>query len=257
MITIRPADHTSDDTSDAPANESPLAQEPDSASTAPLLKTDTGKKPMPLVWLPATLCVGLLIAGVYLGGRILNAHSHATAPVARQSVGAKHVQAKAVQATPSVAQVAPATTVHKNQPIQPEPVAPVKAEARKQAKSEAPKQAKNAAPKQAKAETPKPAKSEVRKQAKVEEPKPTTGEPVPMIAPQNGQRYIQVGALDLERTRRYIGQLRDAKLEPHVAPGPTPEMLRVLIGPFADRDSLATTKSQLDGAGIPNFIREY
>jgi cell division septation protein DedD len=231
MITIRPADHTSD----APtANESPIAQEPDSASTAPLLKTDTGKKPMPLVWLPATLCVGLLIAGVYLGGRILNAHSHATAPVAKQSVGAKPSVAK-------VAPVVPAATVHKDEPIQPEPAAAVK--------PEAPKQAKNEAPKRAKAETPKPAKAE--------ELKPTPGEPVPMIAPKDGQRYIQVGALDLERTRRYIGHLRDAKLEPHVAPGPRPEMLRILIGPFTDRDSLASTKSQLDGAGIPNFIRKY
>jgi len=236
MITIRPATETSD----APtANESPIAQEPDLASTAPLLKTGTGKKPMPLVWLPATLCAGLLMAGVYLGGRILNAHSHATTPVVKQSVGAKPVGAKPVGAKPGIAQLAqvapvvPAATVHKDESIQPHPAAPLKAEAPKQAK------------------VAKPAL------AKAEETQPVTREPVPMITPKDGQRYIQVGALDLERTRRYVGHLRDAKLEPHVAPGPTPEMLRILIGPFADRDSLASAKSQLDSAGIENFIREY
>ncbi len=78
-----------------------------------------------------------------------------------------------------------------------------------------------------------------------------------MIAPRDGERYIQVGALDLERTRRYVRHLRDARLEPHVAAGPTAEMLRILIGPFADHASLASAKSQLDSAGIPNFVREY
>ena len=42
---------------------------------------DEGKKRMPLVWIPATLSVGLLIAAIYLGGRILTAHSPVPAPV--------------------------------------------------------------------------------------------------------------------------------------------------------------------------------
>jgi cell division septation protein DedD len=156
---------------------------------------------MPLVWIPATICVGLLIAAVYLGGRILTAHSHATAVV--------QVKPAAVHTTPAIPAAIPPPAVQ--------------------------------APTQLKAEAP----------ALVSDPQ------MPMIAPQTGQRYIQVGALNLEAARRYVGQLRQAKLEPHVAPGPRPELVRVLIGPFADQDSLTRTKSELESARIDHFVRKY
>ena len=173
---------------------------------------------MPLVWIPATLCVGLLIAAVYLGGRILTAHTHANSPAhADSSVQASvTVQTPApVQATPAAAQAAPSITP------QPEPEAP--------------------AP---------------------EAPKLVAGEPAPMITPpmitpQAGERYIQVSALNAEAAERYIRQLRQANLEPHMAPGPRPELLRVLIGPFADQDALTQTQSYLARAGIKNFVRKY
>ncbi len=157
---------------------------------------------MPLIWIPATLCVGLLIAAIYLGGRILTAHSPTAAPVQAST---------AVQTRPA-AQAAPA--------IPPQP------------KSEVP--------------APLP-----------EAPKLVTDEQIPMITPQAGERYIQVSALSAEAAERYIRQLRQAKLEPHVAPGPRPELLRVLIGPFADQDALTQTKNDLERAGIKNFVRRY
>jgi cell division septation protein DedD len=198
-----------------PASEESAAPEPSGPAAA--------KEPLPLVWIPATLCVGLLIAAVYLGGRIVTAHSHSIA----------HVQSK-----PAVTHAAPVVTkadlvVPAAAPVTPAPAVQAKAEPKPEA------------PKHAKAEAP------------TEAPQHPADGAVPMIAPHDGERYIQVAALDLERTRRYVGHLRDAKLEPHVAPGPTPEMLRVLIGPFTDRESLASTRSQLDRAGIANFVREY
>jgi cell division septation protein DedD len=63
--------------------------------------------------------------------------------------------------------------------------------------------------------------------------------------------------LTLEAAQRYMGKLREAKLEPHVAPGPRPELVRVLIGPFADQDSLTRTKSELESARIDHFVRKY
>jgi len=78
-----------------------------------------------------------------------------------------------------------------------------------------------------------------------------------MIAPQSGERYIQVSALNQEAARRYVTQLRHANLKPLVAPGPRPELLRVLLGPFADQDALAQTKNDLERAGIKNFVRRY
>jgi cell division septation protein DedD len=158
---------------------------------------------MPLVWIPATICVGLLIAAVYLGGRIVTAHSHASAAVHTKPTAA--VQAKSqpkVQALP-------------------EP------------------------------------KAEAAPQPKAEAPTLVSDQQLPIIAPQAGQRYIQLAALNLEAARRYVGKLRQEKLEPRVAPGPSPELVRVLIGPFADQDSLTRTKSELESARIDHFVRRY
>jgi cell division septation protein DedD len=198
MITVQPAD--------TPQEESP----------SPATPSETAKAPMPMVWIPATLCVGLLIAAIYLGGRIVTANRHASAATRTPAV----VQA-VVQPKP-----APVAAV-------PVPVAPVPVEAKTEPKPEA-------APEAAKPDA---------------APPDLAG--VPMITPKAGERYIQVGALDLEATRRYLGKLRQSKLEPHVAPGPKPELLRVLIGPFADHGSLIATKNDLESAGIANFIRQY
>ena len=78
-----------------------------------------------------------------------------------------------------------------------------------------------------------------------------------MIEPQAGERYIQVGALNLEATRRLVQRLHENKLEPHVAPGPKPELLRILIGPFDDRDTLKEKKAQLESEGVDTFVRQY
>jgi cell division septation protein DedD len=186
MITIQPAN---------------TPQEETASSAAP---SATLEKPMPMVWIPATLCVGLLIAAVYLGGRIVTANRHAS-PVQRTPI---------VQPRPVPAPIAPAPVVEVKSEPKPEPPS-----------------------------TPNAAPLDLAE--------------VPMITPKPGERYIQVGALDLEATRRYLGKLRQSKLEPHVAPGPKPELLRVLIGPFADHDSLKTTKNDLESAGIQNFVRQY
>jgi len=191
MITVQPAD--------APQEESPSPVAPPAAAKAPL----------PKIWIPVTLCVGLLIAAIYLGGRIVTANQHA-GPAVKTAVV---VQPKPVPvaAAPVIAAPTPAAA--------PVPVAEAKTE---------------------------PVQSV-----------PLDLAEVPMITPKAGERYIQVGALDLEATRRYLGKLRQSKLEPHVAPGPKPELLRVLIGPFADHDSLAAAKQGLDTAGIENFVRLY
>jgi cell division septation protein DedD len=213
MITIRPAVRQEDPTSNAV---------PPEIGSAP----EKGKPAMPMVWIPATLCLGLLIAAVYLGGRIVTAHPHASAPVKTAEV--QQVQKPRELAKPAV------------------PVTPPVAEAKvAQAKPES-------------RPDPKPEpKREVAPPVKAPTARLVSEEEVPMIEPKPGEHYIQVGALDLEATRRYLGHLRQANLEPHVAPGPKPELLRVLIGPFSDRDSLTTAKQGLESAGIENFVRKY
>src|SRR5580658_7648379 len=105
----------------------PMTIRPNTETSDAPAQIGARKGPMAPAWIPATLCVGLLIAAVYLGGRILTAHTHANSPAhADSSVQASvTVQTPApvetpapVQATPAAAQVAPAITP------QPDPEAP-------------------------------------------------------------------------------------------------------------------------------------
>jgi cell division septation protein DedD len=209
MITIRPDDTDNTTTPDVAAD------------------TDGHKKRIPLIWIPATLGVGLLIAVVYLGGRIVRARPSTNSEVA-------HV------ATPaSVAPTIPPPPV-------PRGVEPT-AQPEIQKNAPTPSAAEEAKPTAA---TPKLASAE-----------PLTlvvpDDGVPMITPKPGENYIQVGALDHEATRRFVQHLRNENLDPHVATGPKPELMRVLIGPFANRDALNEKKAQLEAEGMDTFVRQY
>ncbi len=175
---------------------------------------EPNKKRIPLISIPATLSIGLLIAAVYLGGRIVTAHRSET------------------------------------------PVAPAAAAVSRPVSSDAPR----VEPVQQPAPAPEPAV--VAEVKPIVGPSPTAAvansdDAIPMITPQNGERYIQVGALDNDATRRYVQRLRNEKFEPHVAPGPKPELLRILLGPFDNPGALDATKAQLQTEGIDSFVRKY
>ncbi|HTW65255.1 MAG TPA: SPOR domain-containing protein [Bryobacteraceae bacterium] len=214
MISIQPADETS--TTPAPALTGAPPQPEETLNSA---SPEAGKKRVPMVWIPAILGVGLLIAASYLGARIITAHRHALTVAKAPALLVPSPPAQIKPAEPKTAPQ-PAAPVIVPQPAVSSPAALV-----------------NSAP-------PPPEK-------------PVQTAEIPTIVPKAGERYIQVGALDQELTRRYLPQLRQEKLEPHVAAGPTPQLLRILIGPFPDRDSLNNTKTELDKAGIENFVRQY
>ena len=176
------------------------------------------KKRIPLIWIPATLSVGLLIAAIYLGGRIVSAHPHGT-PAASLQLAKTAAPAPVKPSAPAVSEALP--------PVKPAPEA-----------------------------------SPTKEPPPIQEPSPapaTSNDEIPIITPKAGERYIQVGALDLEMTatRRFVDRLRNEKLEPHVAPGPKPELMRVLIGPFDNPDALSEKRAQLQADGIDTFVRQY
>jgi len=173
---------------------------------------EPGKKRIPLISIPATISIGLLIAAIYLGGRIVTAH---------------RVAPPAAHAASTIAQASQA------QPVPPPPAA----------------------------ETPV-AVAEVQQEVNSPLPASPDGDSdlegsIPLITPKAGERYIQVGALDPQATRRFIRRLRSEKLEPHVAPGPKPELMRVLIGPIDDHDQVNQKQADLQAEGIASFIRKY
>jgi cell division septation protein DedD len=165
------------------------------------------KKRIPLIWIPVTIGIGLLIAALYLGARIVTAHRSEQA--AARAIPVPPPQPASVAVTQPVVIAAPA---------------------------------------------------ELRPEIKAERSAPVISDDalaVPIITPHGGERYIQVGALNLRATRRFVADLRDRKLEPLVAPGPTPEIMRVLIGPFDDSEALNQRKAQLQTEGLDTFVREY
>ena len=200
MMTIQPSADNGNDPGEPPAN------------------TDQQQKPIPLVWIPATLVVGLLIAAIYLGGRIVKARPQPQPQVVHVAAPVQPAPAEVPKALPP--------------PAEPEPTV--------------------AAP-------PAPPTASASREFTGPEPLTvvTPDDGIPLITPQSKEMYIQVGALNQEATRRFVQRLRNEKLEPHVAPGPTPELMRVLIGPFASRDALNEKKAQIETEGIETFIRQY
>jgi cell division septation protein DedD len=208
MITIKPSSTT------------------DNGDTTPVEDSDSEhKKRIPLVWIPATLVVGLLIAAIYLGGRIVKAHGHAKPETVHLATPIPIPAVKPESVTPQSNDLPPSAPPQTTEKIEP-PAVPTKASTKE-----------------------------------FVGPEPLTlvqpGDGIPMITPRSGELYIQVGALDSEATRRFVQRLRSEGMQPHVAPGPKPELMRVLIGPFDDRNTLNEKKAQLESEGIDTFVRQY
>jgi cell division septation protein DedD len=99
----------------------------------------------------------------------------------------------------------------------------------------------------------------VKSEAKPELSTSSTKSPdsIPLINPNAGDLYLQLGAMNAEATRRFVQDLHSKNLEPHVAAGPTPGIMRVLLGPFNDRAALDEQKAQLEAQGLSTFVRRY
>ncbi len=215
--------------------------------------SEESRKRIPLASIPATISIGLLIAAVYLGGRIFTAHRvQKTAPAFHS----------ATPAAPPVAAPAEARAIPQPAPSAAQPVSPVEAKAVPQPAPSAaqpvspPGQAATPAPQAA---IPTPPALGPQPASAVTPAGDSGDDTLPMIQPRSGERYLQVGALDpdAQDTRRFVERLRGEGLDPHVAQGPTPVLMRVLIGPFTRPDALNEKKAQIESEGIDTFVREY
>jgi cell division septation protein DedD len=175
----------------------------DNSDDPPKLDADH-KKRIPMVWIPVTLGIGLLIGAIYLGGRIVTAHQQTQTVRPTQPV------------PPQVAQV--------DSPIPAEP----------------------------------PAQSVTQGIAQPEPEVKVDDSDAPVITPEPGKLYLQVGAFNATATQRFIRNLRnDQQLEAHLAPGPKPGVMRILIGPFDNDAAFKEKKVQIERDGIAAFARRY
>jgi len=207
-------------TTDASAQSSPVeppASVPDSLD-------EEHKKRIPLIWIPVVICLGLLVAAGYLGGRIFASRAHETTTTAAAKAPPAPNPLLRMPAEQSQTEISP--------------VAPV---------AEAP----------AAAATTTDTPERVLTVRTHEDLNLLPPDDLTLIHPQPGERYVQISALNTAAAHRYVDQLRHGPLEPHLAQGPTPTILRVLIGPFSDQGALLNTMGELKTAGIECFIREY
>jgi len=102
-----------------------------------------------------------------------------------------------------------------------------------------------------KAEPPKP-KPEPVKQPPPVAPAPTGG------LPQAGATYLQVAAVDRAGADILAETLRKKSLPAMVAPGPSPTLFRVLVGPFKDKEERARLTGELEAIGLKGpIMRQY
>ena len=87
------------------------------------------------------------------------------------------------------------------------------------------------------------------------DPKPYDG---PILKPQPGQIYVQVGAYSPNYTGSFLTILEKKGFHGMVAPGPSQDVNRVLVGPFPDPSVVKNTHGELEKAGLNDaFARKY
>lgn len=203
-------------------SETPAPPSPDEPEQA---RSDHGRRPLPLMLIPITISVGLLVAIGYVGIRIFAARPHpassmqnaktASQPsIAARPVASEEAQVEHASVVP-VATAESAVTAVPQQPARtfppPPPVDPVLAE--------------------------------------------DTSDT--MIVPQPGERYLQIAAINTKFVPRFLSEMRRNDWQVRVAAGPSEGLVRVLVGPFSDHDSLTRAKAQLQAIAPDCFVRVY
>jgi hypothetical protein len=199
------------------------------------------QKPVPLVWIAGVIVVGLVIAIGYVGVRVLTGRAEATPPIVAVPT---LLQERPVPPPPIPEEAKPAETISAQPASTAAPAAPIVES------QPVPVVESQLAP-----ITERP-REDPHQEPTMEQSSLPVGD-LTTIVPKPGERYVQISALNTEAARRYVAELRRGPLEPHLAPGPRPSILRVLIGPFSDPVLLQSTKAELQAAGIDCFIRIY
>ena len=198
----------------------PVSSETDEALEQP-------KQRIPLMSIPVILAVGLVLAVGYVAVRVVQSRPHATAVVVQ-----KRTQTAAV-----------------NRPIAP---APVQAASQKPAETSS---ALEITPPAVPAEA--AAAPSAFSGPKEETPAAQEGADSSLISPQHGQRYLQIAAISARYSQTFLAEVSRYNVQARVAPGPNEDLVRVVIGPFSDKESLLAAKDQIQVMWPDCFVRVY
>ena len=86
--------------------------------------------------------------------------------------------------------------------------------------------------------------------------KPSGGSAVAVVTPGPGRMYLQVAAVGQPQADVVADTLRQKGFPALLAAGPTPALLRVMVGPFADASMLGKAKADLENAGFHPIVRK-
>lgn len=75
--------------------------------------------------------------------------------------------------------------------------------------------------------------------------------------PPRGTVFLQVSAQDLANARVFAEALSQRGFRSIIAPGPTRDVFRVLVGPLEGPEQIAKTREELKAAGFDSIIRKY
>jgi cell division protein FtsN len=198
----------------------PVSSETDEALEQP-------KQRIPLMSIPVILAVGLVVAVGYVAVRVVQSRPHATAVVAQ----------KRTETTAVNRQIAPV---------------PVQAASEKPAETPpAPEIATPAVPGDT-AAVPSAISG-----PKEETPAAQEDADSGLISPQHGQRYLQIAAISARYSQTFLAEVSRYNVQARVAPGPNEDLVRVVIGPFSDHESLVAAKAQIQVMWPDCFVRVY
>ena len=91
----------------------------------------------------------------------------------------------------------------------------------------------------------------------LETAKPADVSPVPKIQPPTEQTFLQVSAVPKAEAEILAERLMKKGFQAMVAPGPSDNIYRVLVGPAKDTAELDKMKSDLELAGLKSIARKY
>lgn len=77
------------------------------------------------------------------------------------------------------------------------------------------------------------------------------------VNPQPGDLYLQLAAMGPNSTNEYLKALDAKGIHPQIAPGPSENLHRLVIGPFPDKAALEKEQQDLQTAGIEFMARRY
>ena len=77
------------------------------------------------------------------------------------------------------------------------------------------------------------------------------------VDPQSGELYLQLAAMGPNSTNEYLKMLDAKGIHPRIAPGPSDNLHRLVIGPYPDKAALDKEQLELQAAGIQFIARRY